>query len=530
MQNKKENQNHLFDKLIKKNYKNELEKILEHKFFGENAKSLLLEILYKIEIGYKDYAIAKVDIKSKDEYIEDFIKIIDKDCKNIKIVQPNSENSKILDGKPFKINEENNEIICLPIARKLLYAISMINKKEKIVQHKYHLLSTTLSDLINIGDNMNAVEPLRDFDGWSWTTVPEEYESIECNLIYQMLLILVGKDFIADWIKGDTILDYIEKLEDNLSAIYGEELSSEIIDEIERLSILIKINLDNSTKETIEQLKNDVEENLKKFEDKQEYIKELTAEKNRLNRQIKKIDKIISDKELLQKEYVKRNSELSLEDKIFSIRILAKMMTDERLVLFKKMKDYNSLLMPQNFLARKTELEEEERILNLVDIGNYEKELKEKIKDIQKLFLECFKIKVKNAENRHEIIKLINQYRYYCLLPFNTKENIFELKSIKGKIDTVAKNIIRKAIENKVIIEFSQDEKLNYEIIKNLFCLRITNLEEVSIKITKEKVGYCVQFFDEKVADKIFVLDTEELNKKQLKIKINKKVRVFEKM
>ena len=38
-----------------------------------------------------------------------------------------------------------------------------------------------------------------------------------------------------------------------------------------------------------------------------------------------------------------------------------------------------------------------------------------------------------------------------------------------------------------------------------------------------------MQFFDEKTADKIFILDKDELNKKELKAKINKKYRVFEK-
>ena len=65
MQSKKEE--NLFKKFVKKDYKNELEKVLEQKYFGENAKSLLLEILYKIEAAYKDYEIVKKDAKTKDE-------------------------------------------------------------------------------------------------------------------------------------------------------------------------------------------------------------------------------------------------------------------------------------------------------------------------------------------------------------------------------------------------------------------------------------------------------------------------------
>ena len=46
MQEKKQN---FLEKIVKRNYNNELEKLLEEKQFEENAKSTLLNILYKIE-------------------------------------------------------------------------------------------------------------------------------------------------------------------------------------------------------------------------------------------------------------------------------------------------------------------------------------------------------------------------------------------------------------------------------------------------------------------------------------------------
>ena len=228
MQSKKEE--NLFKKFVKRNYKNELEEVLENKFFGENAKSLLLEILYKIETAYKDYEVVKKDAKTKEEYIENYITIIKQKCKTIKIVKPNSEQSKLLGNRTFTINKKRNEITCLPIARKLLYAISKLDKKEKIVNEKYYLLSNTLSNLINIGDCINTVEPLREFNGWSWTTVTREVESLEYNLIYQNILILIGRKFIEDWIKkGDSIIDYIEKFENQLTEVYEEKRAKSIL-------------------------------------------------------------------------------------------------------------------------------------------------------------------------------------------------------------------------------------------------------------------------------------------------------------
>ena len=42
----------ILEKIVKKNYNNELEEVLEKKLFDENTKSNLLSILYKIEAAY----------------------------------------------------------------------------------------------------------------------------------------------------------------------------------------------------------------------------------------------------------------------------------------------------------------------------------------------------------------------------------------------------------------------------------------------------------------------------------------------
>ena len=66
------------DKIVKKDYNNELEKVLEKKAFDENTKSLLLSILYKIETAYNDYEIVKPNVKSKEEFVQDIINHIRK--------------------------------------------------------------------------------------------------------------------------------------------------------------------------------------------------------------------------------------------------------------------------------------------------------------------------------------------------------------------------------------------------------------------------------------------------------------------
>ena len=128
MQRKKKN---LLEKIVKKDYNNELEKILEEKQFDENVKNTLLGILYKIEAAYKDLETVKKDIETKEEYISNILDIMKNDCDSIKIIKMNDEENKIPQNKTYLINKEKKEIIAYPIERKLLYSIAKIGKKTK---------------------------------------------------------------------------------------------------------------------------------------------------------------------------------------------------------------------------------------------------------------------------------------------------------------------------------------------------------------------------------------------------------------
>ena len=138
------------EKIVKKDYNNELEKILEEKDFSENAKSALLSILYKIEASYKDVETVKKDIETKEEYIEKFINIIKNKCNSIQIIKISDKENDILKNRTYIIDKEKKEIIAYPIERKILYAIAKIEKNDKIVKEQYFLLDETLSNLIRL--------------------------------------------------------------------------------------------------------------------------------------------------------------------------------------------------------------------------------------------------------------------------------------------------------------------------------------------------------------------------------------------
>ena len=75
MQKKKDK---FFEKIVKKNYNDELEEVLEKKYFAENVKSTLLSMLYRIEAAYKDYEQVKQNVEPKEEFIQNIIDITEK--------------------------------------------------------------------------------------------------------------------------------------------------------------------------------------------------------------------------------------------------------------------------------------------------------------------------------------------------------------------------------------------------------------------------------------------------------------------
>ena len=523
---KKEN---FLDKIVIKNYNNELEEILEKKNFDENTKSLLLSILYKIETAYKDYEKVKQNVESKDEFIESLIRIIKDECDDIKIVKMHSEESKILGNKTFLVEKKSKRIICYPIERKLLYCISKIGKKEKIIKEDYYLLNKTLSELLNVGHSINTVEVMRDFNGYSWTTLPREIESISHNLIYQNLRILVGHNFLNNWIKNkEFIIDYFESFKNQLDEIYGEELEKELIELLNKISILISLKFNVKLKDDMLKSKSEIEEKMNLIKDNKNFVEKVTAEKRKLTEEIKILDETINNKALLQNEYKKRNEKLPLQEKIFSLRILSKLMEEEREERLKKIEELNELLNPQKYMEYRKKLEEKEACLRLVDTKNLEDEIENLLKLLQIAFLKCYKTKIEKVDTKQDLIKLIYEFRYYCLLPFNIDKNVLELEDIREEIEGVQKDLIDKAHEIKVLDIISKDKEFEYQILKEIFKVRVIDLENISIKITKEKDKFFIQIFDEEIfEEKIEISNMVNLDKKDLEIKFGKKIKIF---
>lgn len=523
MQKKKEN---FLDKIVKKNYNNELELVLENKSFDENTKNILLSMLYKIENAYKDYEQVKTNVMPKDEFLQTIVNIIKNDVDSIKIVRINSKDAEVLGKKQFLVDKKNKKIICYPIERNLLYCLFEISKKDKIIKDKYYLIDKTISNLLLIGNNINNVEVIRDFNGFSWDIVEKDIESLKHNLIYQNLCILVGAEFINKWIyNNEVLIDYFDLFKLKLDDYYGKQNEEKVIECISKISILLMMKYDKEKISKVEKNKNELEEKLLEISDKEEFIKKLTKEKKEINKRIKKIDTILNDKELLQKEYEERNSNLPLDKKIFSMRVLSNMMKKEREELFLKLNKQNELLNPQKFIKYENKLEEKYKYFRLLDVKDIEKTIETETLEFQKVFLECYKIRIKKASTKQEIIDLIYEFRYYLNIPYTKGKNINQIKSLNKKIEDIFKLLLNKAINEKIIIKASNNEDINFDILKNIFNTKIIKLESMKIEIVSQKNNFYLQVFDEETFDKKIELDS--MNNNEFTVRFNKIIDLF---
>ena len=527
MSNKKQM---IIGKFVKKDYNDELETVLEHKQFSENDKNVLLNILYKIENSYKDYESVKINVETVDEFIKNIIKIIKEDCEKITLIKPTEEKSDILKNKKFIVDRDNKEIICYPVEREILYCIAKIGAKPKIIKDKHFLIDETLSNVINVGKCVNTVEAIRDFNGFSWTTIKSEIEEgIECNIIYQNLLILVGYKFLNKWVRNkEFIIDYYELLKINLSEKYGEKRADRIVKLISELSILIERKYNRRFLMELEPVEEDIKRKIAETQNMEEFVEKITNQKKELADKIGEMDEILNDKKKMRKEFAKRNNELPIEKKIFNIQILRNNIAKERGAYFEQIDKLNDLLNPKKFTKYKKELIDNEKVVEFAYCQDFYKKIEELLIELQEVFLECFKIKINNAETKNEIINLFYEFRYYGKIPFSNDKNINKILKLQKSIEEIQELLIKKAYTSKIMNIFTNSAKLKNKIIKNIFITRVINLTDLYIELTKEEGKLYMNLYDEEMLDNKFEIDTTEIaNLDKIRMKLNKKIKVF---
>lgn len=506
----------MLKKLIKKDKNEELERILEEKQIDEQAKNLLQGILYKIEVSYKDYQKVKGLDKTEEEYVGQLILNIKKKCNQIKVVKlsqklVDEELQKELKKNKYYVGEQ--EIVSYPIEEKILYAIEKKSNNKKILNNKYGEATIAVSDFINIGKDIDRLEVLRDFNGWSWTTIKKEIENIDANLIYQILQILLGEKFLDNWCQDkDGIIDYFEVLTEECEKKYGKEKIQQLKD------ILIKISIANDVKENkefakdISQKLNELNKEIEEYNNTEAYIEKIAEHKKKTMKELKDLEKILGQEIRLKAEYKKRNEKAPIDKKIFNIRVLKQQLNEQKQKLLNEISEDNYLLTPKNYLEEKNKKIQKKELLEVSKFNQNQKE--QLLIEFIEIFLQCLDVKIKESTEQEEIVKLIYKFRYFMCLPFNLEKNVKDVQLLEKDILKTEKILVKKAIEKKVI------SNVPFEIIRHVFETRIIILEELYYKITTESEKYYVQIFDENISEEKFEI-------KPVNSKINKKIKIF---
>lgn len=551
----------IFSKINLKDYNNILENILEQKAFFSDVKNLLLSMLYKIENGYQDYEIVKVNVPSKKYFLKKIVQIIKEDCKEIKLVKPLSEESKELEEKNvnYIVDKEEGKITVYPNERMLLEALTTLNQKEITFEEDYELFNIGLKEILTKGNRMNLAEVIRDFNGWSWDITTSQMESKNINVVYQNLLILLGNNFLQTWLtdeneqeeeeielpnneilrskyndsfgmtkeemQKDTKIDYIQKMKEILTKKYGEEKAELFLQQLIKTVIAIGSNRNNNQKEKILKRQIQIKENLEKMQDNKKYLEDLSNRKKIITLKIKEIDTLLNDEKLLKEEYENRNSKLPNKKKIFSVSHLRIMLEKERKEKLEQIKECNKKMEPKEFVKAKKELEEKHEFFKEINIEENKKANEEKqVTKLQIYYLECFMEKIKKAETKKEISNLIYELRYYKQIPYQ-ESNLGKIEICQEKIENIEKELIKKACEQKILITFSKKEELNKKILENQFESKIINLEN-TIYILKYRKGILkIEIYDTNIEEEIKEIKITE--KVELQVKLNKKIKVF---
>lgn len=519
--------NKFFSKISSKDYNNQLELIIQEKKISTTGKNLLLSMLYKIETNFEDYKSVKRINITKDDFLQELLKIVKEKCEKIELVEPNSTKGKIL--SKYKVNSvtdiKKKEIISYPTEKGLLYALSDLAGENYIINDKYYIIKDALKEMLKVGNAINSKEILRDFNGWSWDSDIKDIENYNYNIIFQNIQILIGAKKLYLWRNNNSSkTDYLKQFKDELCNEYGNKIGEEFYYKLIQVCIYIYILADKEKRKFIENEKKVLSEEQLLIKDKTKFLDEITEIKKKLNKEIEKLDKILNDNtkinKLLETKNAKRKNVLTLKE--YKMQLKKKR---EEIII--KIKRYTNLMNPKKYESNKEEIENKLKILENLNEKNLSKEnLENEFIELQKIFLECLKSKIQVAKEKDEMIDLIYYLRYYENLPMNNKNKVIDNEILSSKIRTIGEMLIAKAYNLKYINIISKNGIFNLDIIKSTFKSKIIKLENIELEI-KLKDGFLqVNVYDDDNLENDFKIKTDMLSKR-IDIKTNKRIKLF---
>lgn len=519
--------NKFFSKINSKDYNNQLELIIQEKKISTTGKNLLLSMLYKIEINFDDYKTVKRINITKDEFLQELLKIVKEKCDKIELVEPNSTKGKIL--SKYKVNAvtdvKKKEIISYPTEKGLLYAIFELAGDNYYISDKYYIIKDALMEMFKTGNAINSKEILRDFNGWSWDLDIKDIENYNYNIIFQNIQILFGARNLLLWRNNNNQkIDYLHKFKDNLCSEYGNKIGGEFYNNLVQVCLYMYILSDKSRRKFIENEKKVLLDEQLLIKDKTKFLDKITELKKKLNKEIEKIDKILNDNvklnEILENKNASRKNKLTLKEYKCNLK-------KKREELILKIKRCTNLMNPKKYEINKLEIENKLKILENLYEENLSKEnLENKFIELQTIFLECIRLKVQDSKEKEDIMNLIYNIRYYENLPLSNKSKIIDNEVLSSKIKTIGEMLISKASNLKCINIISKNGIYNLEIIKSILKSKIIKLENIELEIKLKDDSLQVNVYDDDNLENDFKIKTDMLSKR-IDIKTNKRIKLF---
>lgn len=498
----------IFGKLNIKDYNNYLEEVLETKEFSSDTKNFLLSMLYKIEAAYNDYSLVKNLNKTKNDFVGEVIEILKNDCEKLELVKPSDKKYEKLLKNPERciVSKEKKEIISIYNEQALLYAIFKLADKE--YKFKNSILKKPLEELLNTGKNISNKEVIRDFDGWAWNIETNKNESIEYNLVFQNIQMLMLSEFENE-----------DQLKENLNQIYKKEDAQSFFILLCKIAVSLYLIKNKGEKKAFEIERKENENKLNELEDKTNYFKKIISRKNNLEKRLKMIDSCLTDINVLKKEFVKANKTLSEEEKILSISDFEDRIQEEKNEIVCDIQKLNEKTLPKTYIKEKNQIKETLEILEILD---NEKDLYKNILLLQEKFIKGLQERIKQVKIRKDVINIIYKLRYYKFLPYKDVQikNVEELRKSIYKAEEMIYNV---AYKMKIINPISINEKVNNDVVRKILDTTIVELENIELLFKAENYQITLEIFDEENIEKILEYNTIE----GLIVRMNRKFKLF---
>ena len=288
------------------------------------------------------------------------------------------------------------------------------------------------------------------------------------------------------------------------SPIHKGNVTESFYKEMQKVAMQFYLSYDKDKNEEILKKLSEDKKKLEKMKDSSKYIIEITKEKKETIDQIKQIDRILSDPLLMRQEYLIYNSNKPDKEKVFSVSHYQEKLTKDRQKLLYTLSEYNRIENPNEFLKEREKLEYEIKFYEeKTDISKLEKEFK-------KIFIK----KLEKTNERRELLNIIYEIRYLNFLP-NCKMNLNEIEE----------KAVPKAIKYHVLEPISNNDILDYRILKGIFDSDVISLENLYIKLSSSQNIINVELYEGDTLEKKY--DITLPDGVNIQIRRSKKMKIF---